>query len=208
MSAAFSRKVASERLNAPNREAWLAGLVEAWRPTIAKVGELPKLRIACGFPSKRARARNRAIGECWPSHRSADGTIEVFVSPVLDDAFQIAKVALHELLHAVVGCEHGHRGPFNRAMACVGLVGPARATVAGDELAALIRGNILPELGPYPHSRLDPTGTEKQQKGRMIKAFCEACGCTIRLPRKWIVRPCPPLCACNGYPMVVEWGSR
>jgi hypothetical protein len=80
----------TQRLNAPNREAWLAALVDAWRPTVAKIGELPKLRIACGFPTRRATSRNPVVGQCWSSSLSADGTIEIFISPTVADGFEVA----------------------------------------------------------------------------------------------------------------------
>jgi hypothetical protein len=198
------------RLNAPNREAWLRALVEAWRPTIAKIGELPRLRIACGFPSRRALARKRrTIGQCWAPSCSADGTIEIFISPLLDDPFEVAHVVLHEIIHAVVGTEHGHKGPFKRAVRAVGLDGRPTATRPGDGLAAVIRGSILPDLGPYPHASLNPGLVEKVQSTRLCKATCADCGYAVWTTRKWI-RVGPPLCArpecpSRGDPMVVDW---
>lgn len=179
-------------LNASNREAWLVALVEACRPIVSKVGELPPYRVACGFPSKRAAARNPAVGECWSASRSADDTFEIFVSPALDDPFEVAHTVLHELLHAVVGLEHGHKGPFKRAMRLVGLTGRARSSVPDDELASVIRGHILPNLGPYPHAKLDPSRIARQST-RLIKAHCSHCEYTVRLARKWL-RVAPPLC--------------
>lgn len=195
-------------LNASNREAWLAALVEAWRPLISKtMGELPPYRIACGFPSKHAAVRNPAVGECWSASRSADDTFEIFVSPALDDPFEVAHTVLHELLHAVVGPELGHKGPFKRAMRRVGLTGRARSSVPGDELASVIRGHVLPNLGPYPHARLDPSRIARQST-RLIKASCPQCDYTIRLTRKWLqVGPplCPnPHCEQRGEPLTVD----
>jgi hypothetical protein len=195
------------RLTAANREAWLAALVEALKATVSKVGELPPYRIACGFPSKRAAARDPTVGECWPASRSQDDTFEIFVSPALDDPFDVAHTVLHELLHAVVGPEHGHKGPFKRAMRRVGLIGRASSSMPGDELASLIRGHILPNLGPYPHARLDPSRIARQGT-RLIKASCAQCEYTIRLARKWL-RVAPPLCPnprCEqrGKPLTVD----
>ena len=201
---------ATGRLNAPNREAWLGAAVEILRPTMAKIGELPKLRVACGFPSPGGLARRRrTVGQCWSPKFSADGTVEIFVSPTLADGLEVLDTLIHELLHAVVGTEHGHKGPFKRAMRRVGLVGRPTATRLGDELPTLIRGRILPDLGSYPHASLTPILAEKIQSSRGIKAMCEGCGYTVRLTRKWIaIGPplCPdPNCFCRGEPLVVEW---
>src|SRR6266851_5655000 len=123
-------RAGSVRLNAPNREAWLVALVEAWRPTLSKIGSLPEVRITCGFPSKRGLARRRlAVGECWAPCYSVAGRVEIFISPLIDDSFQVAHIVLHELLHAVLRCEHGHRGPFKRAATHVGLVGRPTSTI-------------------------------------------------------------------------------
>jgi hypothetical protein len=208
----------ARRLNAPNREAWLKALVEAWRPTVVIVGQFPRLRIACGFPSRNALGRRRrTLGQCWAPFYSADGTTEIFVSPLMDDAFEVAHVVLHEILHAVVGTEHGHRGPFKRAARRVGLVGRPTCTIPNTSLAAFIKGSVLPDLGPYPHARLNPfqeniMGEERipvaeptGEKTRLLKAICESCGYTVRVTRKWIILAGPPLCPCNSDPMLVEW---
>jgi hypothetical protein len=198
------------RLNAPNREAWLSALVEAWRPTVAKVGDLPPVRIACGFPSRRALSRNAPLGQCWSRIRSADHTTEIFISPLLDDAFAIAHTVLHELIHAVVGVEHGHKSPFRRAARRAGLVGRPTATVPSDELTALIHSQILPELGPYPHARLSALCGERRQKARLFKGSCETTGYAVWSTRKWLRSFGPPVCPCCSNAVVMDYraGAR
>lgn len=205
-----------QRLNAPNREAWLVALVDAWRPLIKKLGALPEIRITCGFPSKRGLARQRlAIGECWRPQYSVVGRVEIFVSPLIDDPFEVAHVVLHELVHAVIGCEHGHRAAFKRATARVGLIGRPTSTVPGEELAAYIRQSLLPDLGPYPHAKLahpevkieigDDRGKETARvTTRLIKVVCDNCGYVARVTRKWIIHPGPPICPCSDNQMTVE----
>jgi len=206
-----------QRLNAPNREAWLLGLAEAWRPTLAGIGPIPDIRITCGFPSKGGLARKRlVVGQCWSPTYSAAGRTEIFVSPLIDDTFQVAHIVLHELLHAVVGCVHGHRGPFKRAATSVGFVGKPTSTVPGEALASYVRCRLLPDLGPYPHARIEhpqikvslPEFPEKEDAGlrtRLIKAVCDDCGYVTRTTRKWLVHRGPPLCPCSSYPMTIEW---
>lgn len=208
----------SRRLNAPNREAWLAALIEAWRPTLVPIGPLPDIRITCGFPSKGGLARRRlVVGQCWGPQYSVAGRTEIFISPLIDDAFDAAHVTLHELLHAVVGCQHGHRGPFKRAAKRIGFIGKPTCTVPGEALAARIRSRILPDLGPYPHARLMHPDIDVEVVGipepettktntRLIKVACDNCGYVARVARKWLVHPGPPLCPCSETPMVVEPG--
>jgi hypothetical protein len=205
-----------QRLNGPNREAWLEALVEAFRPMLAPIGPLPDIRITCGFPSKGGLARRRLVlGQCWGSRSSAAGRTEIFISPVMDDAFDVAHVTLHELLHAVVGCQHGHRAPFKRAADRVGFVGKPTCNVPGEALADRIRSQILPDLGPYPHARLKHPNINIEIIGvpeleipkantRLIKVACDNCGYVARVARKWLVHPGPPLCPCSDTPMVVE----
>jgi hypothetical protein len=204
------------RLNAPNREAWLTTLVEALRPTLAAVGPLPDIRITCGFPSRGGLARKRlVVGQCWPATHSVAGRSEIFISPLIDDAFKVAHIVLHELLHAVVGCVHGHRGPFKRAATRIGFVGKPTSTVPGEALANHIWYRVLPELGPYPHVRIEhpevrisfseiPEKKEAGLKTRLIKAVCDDCGYVTRTTRKWLVHRGPPLCPCSCNPMTIE----
>lgn len=191
-------------------------LVEAWRPTLAPIGSLPDVRITCGFPSKGGLARKRlVVGQCWPPSYSVAGRTEIFISPLIDDGFKVAHIVLHELLHAVVGCVHGHRAPFKRAATRVGFVGKPTTTIPGEALASYIRDRILPELGPYPHARIEhpeikvllPEVPEKEDAGlktRLIKAVCDNCGYVTRTTRKWLVHRGAPLCPCNFNPMSIE----
>lgn len=75
-------------------------------------------------------------------------------------------ILLHELIHAAVGTEEGHRGEFKRVALALGLQGKMTATIAepGTELHGKL-SRIARELGPYPHKALNKnTGTEKRKK--------------------------------------------
>jgi hypothetical protein len=103
------------------REEWLLAMTEEIRPLFAAVNApLPeRLRVSCGWPSSRGLAspssKNRTIGQCWPTEFSADETPEVFISPYLADAVQVAAVLVYELIHAFDNCRNGHKGLFARS---------------------------------------------------------------------------------------------
>lgn len=86
------------------REAWLHAVADQLRPIFASHGAIVpvEVRLTCGFPSTRAfAAKRQRVGECWSGEASADGHIEIMISPVLDDPVRVAGVLAHELVHAI-----------------------------------------------------------------------------------------------------------
>lgn len=180
-----------------SREQWLQALALALEPMFAQAkAKLPRhkvkahhitaegfaIRFTCGFPSNR----KKFSGECWSSQASRDGHYEIFVTPKLDDALQVAGVIVHELIHAAVGTDAKHGPKFARVALALGLEGKMTATTTGAALAAQLRA-ITDRLGPYPHAslrELDPD--KKKQTTRLIKCECPECGYTARVTRKWL----------------------
>lgn len=182
------------------REEWLNEMVKKLHLMFEMKGyPLPeKLRVSCGWPHKGGLAKKkRRIGECWSPVASMDVTTEVFISPFLDNALEVAAVLVHELIHAAVGTRCGHKGDFKKLAVKMGLQGKMTATVAGEELAE--RLNVLCcEVGIYPHAQLD--GLEcpvKKQGTRLIKIVCPDCGYTCRTTQKWIEQGLPVCCCGN-----------
>lgn len=168
------------------REQWLNAFTKRARTAFKRHGyEVPSnVRCSVGWSSKGARS-NR-IGECWPNMSSADGTFEIFISPLMDDASRVADILTHELVHATVGLEAKHGPKFVKAMHAVGLEGKATATVAGEQWHVWA-DPILKSLGPLPHAALTPDGNgEKKQSTRMIKCECAECGFVFRTSLKWL----------------------
>ena len=173
--------------DAANRETWLGDLVDELRPEFSARGyDLPPaIRIACGWPSKRATSKsNQRIGECWRASCAADGATEIFISPALAEPLRVADIVVHELIHAALP-EAGHKGPFKRAMAQLGLGGKATATVATPELLLWL-APIVEACGAYPHAALTPGSNHSKQSTRLIKVACPACKYTARITQKWI----------------------
>ena len=162
------------------REQWLNRGVELLNAEVftpADMGIAAHVRVSVGFPSGRG-GRNNAIGQCWSPSVSADQTIEMFISPSIDDPIRVLDILAHEMIHAIVGLECGHKGPFKRLANEIGLVGKMTATTAGDDLKAKLQ-TIADKIGEYPHSKLDPKGKSSapKQTTRLLKIECPYSEC-------------------------------
>lgn len=178
------------------REQWLQAFVKVARPHFAANGSpIPeRVRIGIGFTSKGKRGKR--IGECWASVCSSDQTSEIFVVPSIGDGARVADIVTHELVHAAVGLDAGHKAPFATLAKALGLEGKMTATVAGPGWHAWA-DPILERLGPYPHAGLHSgaSSAAPKQTTRMLLARCD-CGYQVRLTRKWaqVGLPICPVC--------------
>ena len=158
-----------------NRETWLQAATSQLRPLFESAGmTLPDyIHLSIGFPSKMALStKKRRIGECWSYNVSKDKNYHIFVSPLLSDAVQVLGTLVHELVHAAVGCDCGHKGAFVRGAKAVGLTGPWTATGETEELTAKLN-DIINVIGPYPHGALTAAMlNRKKQPTRLIKVVC------------------------------------
>lgn len=192
------------------REEWLRRVADQFAPFIEKACgvELPPIRVACGFPSSGGRKGGKkwTRGECWDKSASTDGHSEIFINPGVDDVDTVAAILAHELIHAALGAVAGHKRPFQIAAAKIGHEKPFTTANATDAFWEWARA-IVDAAGPYPHKELmtaRPIGAKKAQKGRNLKAHCEACGYTVRLARKWIEEAGSPICPRDLAPMICE----
>jgi hypothetical protein len=171
------------------REEWLNAAVDLLRPifkTRASV-TLPKnVRISCGWTS--TGSRGRSIGECWSQNSSADGQIEMFISPKLDDALDVLEVTTHECVHAGVGLEAKHGKVFKKAAHAMGLTGKMKSPIWSDAGKVDIAEALFAKLGEYPHGALSNglSSGPKKQATRLLKVWCPSCGYTTRITQKWI----------------------
>lgn len=149
------------------REGWLRAAVQKLEALLEKAGQkMPESwAVSVGFP-KRAHAKVAAVGECWSKEASTSSTFEMFISPVLDDPVEVLATLLHEMIHAAVGPEYKHSGPFAKTARAVGLKGKLTATYAepGTELHDALT-DIARELGDYPHKAMAPRKKPAQPKG-------------------------------------------
>jgi len=184
------------RVDDLTREAWLLAAIEGMKPWFEAAGyEVPEVRISIGFPAGRS-AKGSTIGQCW--YTVADGVPALFVSPVLDKAFDIAETALHEVCHAVVGpTKQAHRGKFVKVAKAVGFIAPWTSTPSSDELRERLT-KLVEQLGPFPHARVSKLTLPTKQGTRMLKVECPDCGCVVRMTRKWLDEVGAPTCGCGG----------
>ena len=188
------------------------------------------IRISCGFPfGRRGITSLNAIGQAWPASLSTGNVIELFISPVLDDAMRVLDVLAHECVHAAVGNNKGHGPVFKHLAVAIGLTGQMTATVAGPAFKAWAT-EALDKLGPYPHHklivhRLDPNepkvGPEgprlppsipggggiiyRPQATRMMKCYCATCETEgkpfiLRMSRGTIASHGTPICPVHHIP--------
>jgi len=186
-----------------NREEWLKAAVDELRPVFSAV-EFPlpdRIRVTCGFPSSRAKANNRFIGEHWSPAASTDNHHEILISPVVDDPLQVFSTLVHELCHAATD-GHGHDKVFTRCARALWLEGKPSSAAGGERFKINFK-DLLDSLGAYPHSRLNIDAVRKKQTTRMLKAACPHCGYTVRLTQKWADLGLPE-CPVDGETLVLS----
>lgn len=185
------------------REGWLDDATQRLRPDFQRASAvLPDdVRVSVGFPSKNALGRrNRSIGQCWDGAAAGDSIAQVYISPLLEDPVEVLAVLVHELVHAAIGCRHGHKAPFKRAALRMGLEGKMTATTAGAALRVRL-AELADALGEFPHSKLSPTTPDKKQTTRLLKVACLDCepNYIARVTRKMIEAHGTPICpSCDG----------
>lgn len=170
------------------RERWLVRGAEELGVILKKAAgvDAPPSHVSVGFP-KGPHGRGRAIGQCWNGALSEDGRAHLFVSPELGAPTRVLDVLLHEVIHAAVGTECGHRGAFAKAARAVGLVRPWTATTAGPELQARLEA-VAARLGAYPHSVL--AVLSKPRPGSRLRLFECECGVKVRAGRDELRATC------------------
>lgn len=124
--------------------------------------ELPEVNVSCSWAGGRGN-KNKTIGQCWARNRSAAGINEIYISPAIEDSVEALEILVHELVHAVDDCEHGHKGPFVAMMKALGLEGKPTATHAGERLRDELT-DIVKYLGDYPHKKVTPPGPKQKSR--------------------------------------------
>lgn len=175
-----------------NREAWLTALVGFLRAHFEMHGYPlpPTIHVSVGWPASRAlRRTNRRVGECWGGVQSQDGGIHIFISPIHDNAYDVAATLIHELLHAAVGLQEGHGKKFREAARAIGVRSRRPTeTAIGPELTEMVVG-LLKGLPPWPHEPimlLEGGPRKKKASSRLHTLKCPECGYTVYITKKWL----------------------
>lgn len=186
------------------REGWLRAGMKLLDERFFKPGkhELPdELYVSIGW-AKNA-GKGNAIGQCFPpAWSSNEKTVNMFICPRLSDPVEVLATLLHEMVHAAVGCEHGHKAPFKKVIKEFGLAGKATATYAepGSQCHSVLT-EVSELLGPYPHVAM--VARKKSKRGSM--------GGWVRLmstnEENYKVLVSPKQLEEHGYP-VDPWGDE
>lgn len=155
------------------REAWLEAAVLKLRGLLPP--DLPRPPVKLSIYPPQAKRR----GECWgPTHSLDSATLHIYISAELTDPPGVLCTLLHELIHAAVGTDAGHKGAFIQVARRAGFTGPPWTTsLAGPDLAVSLK-ELAGELGKYPHVG-QVKKFKKKQTTRMRLWTCP-CGETIR----------------------------
>jgi hypothetical protein len=191
-----------ERLNTASssaRHQWLERAVALLRPRFVKAGyRVPNnIRVSIGFT--RYTNWQHSIGQCWSARASSDQHTEIFISPELgteDQTSRIIGVTAHELVHATVGPEAGHRGPFKQCANSIGLTGRMTSTTESDAFIAWVNDIVVPKIGPYPAGKI--LLNYKKQTTRLVKCECLTCHYPVRTTRMLLESKGPPHCPQHG----------
>lgn len=184
------------------REEWLTRAIALVRSKYPSTPFAQNVRVACGFPS--TASRSGTVGETWADTASRDKTIEILISPIVDNPREVLAVLLAQLAHATPGALN--TGTAYRAVAASLGLEPLRKdwkSTRGADDFDIRYSDVLTELGPYPHAALVPNSMKAKQSTRLLKAQCNgpSCGYTVRVTAKW-VKVGLPTCVC-GNPFVL-----
>jgi hypothetical protein len=205
-----------------NRETWLNAMAAKMLPRFEELGmKVPPFRVAVGFTSSGKSMQ--VAGECWHSSTSADNRFEILISPIRgrEESDRIAATLAHELIHASVGFDCGHKGDFLKMALAIGFQRPVTHNNPSPEFLAWV-APFIAELGPIPHAKLSwstaggsgdgageadagsgldagkaSSNQKKKQKTRLLKACCAECGYTVRVTARWLEIG-PPHCPDHG----------
>jgi len=183
-----------------NREAWLSHAIKALTPIFEEKGyTVPDCYPSCGFASSGIRSGH--IGQCWSRKSCSSGINQIFICPTLEDPVAVLDTLVHEMVHAVDNCEHGHGKEFKKIATTIGLVGPMRSASAGPELRLRLK-DLADRLGPYPHSAIQKPRKRVRLYERP-KAVCSECGFTVPMLKAFL-HIGPPICPRDKIEMEPE----
>lgn len=186
-----------------DRQKWLEDATAALRQHFRTKGyTVPAtVRVSVGWP-KGSHGSQHTIGQCWPMAASSDKHSEIFVSPEITapgNSIKVLGVLAHELVHATVGNEHGHKKPFKQCAIAIGLTGKMTATSESAEFVAWAKA-LIDKIGKMPAGAL-AQGLRKKQTTRLLKCECETCGYMARVTRKWVEDAGAPICPTDQEPL-------
>lgn len=140
----------------------------------------PPVKYSISF-APNTRTGSKTMACCSSRAASTGGYNEIFISPELDGAksIDVLGVLLHELIHAYLDNQDGHRGRFAKIAHSVGFQTPLTQFHPSDDLIELM-SSYIDILGNIPHAALNYGDIRKKQKGRHILVECTTEGCEFK----------------------------
>lgn len=159
-----------------NREEWLARAAKAMAPWITVVAREigspasypPETLVGVGFCP--GAGGHKVAGFCVKAHAhepeaAKRGQRTIFVDPTMTDPTQVLGTLLHEMIHASLPDDVGHKKPFVDMARGLGLAGkPTSTFVATDSELYTRVTDLAVQLGEYPHVGLVRTARQKKPK--------------------------------------------
>lgn len=198
------------------REEWLMHMAAAMLAGPFKdagVAAPANYRVSVGWARSRAKDISDALGACYSNEASTKGLREIFISPEVEDSLEVAGILAHELSHAALPFGVGHKAPFAKIVAAIGLEGKPTHASAGAKFAAWAKP-VIERAGPYPHAKMNiggpgvtAAGEPKKQGTRMIKVECPHCAAEgapyiARMSQTTLDRGAP-ICPIHSEPLEV-----
>lgn len=184
------------------REAWLievgdALLSDIIMPAVDDLG-LGLEKPPVSYSINGADSNPKVLGLCAARCKNEQGLNAVTITPFLNDSLRIMDVLIHELIHAVLDNQDGHKLRFAQIAKRCGLVAPMTATTASPELVELLQAYVE-VFGAIPHAKQDPID-KKKQKGRSLSVACttDGCGFKFNTSQFQIDRIAVPMCLVCG----------
>ena len=185
------------------RHTWIEDALTAFRAHFKECDyEVPeKVRVSIGFGKGPAKHGKISLGQCFDKINSADGHYELFISPQVGakgeseadklNTINILETIAHEMVHATVGNECGHRGAFVVCAAAIGFTKPWKYTPAGEKILNVIN-QIIAKQGLFPTGAIIPN---KPKQGKsLIKCQCDQCDFKAYITYKMMEEHGTPIC--------------
>lgn len=183
-------------------EGWLREAIIRLSPIFHKAGfELPEVRASIGWTS--AGRRSQRMGECWATTSTSDGKNAIFISTMLASPLGVLDVLMHELVHAVDNCQHGHGQEFARIAQAVGLGGKRWASASAREPLLNMLHTLVLDLGKLPYGTITPPKRVERERNSG-RAECPKCGFSCRTLSSWKGKG-HPLCPIHKIPLLGDW---
>lgn len=184
-----------------NRESWLTDLAKAAEPIFTGF-KLAPYKVSCSWPVSGGIAmKKRTVGQCFCSTVSKGNYHELFISPLLEAAADVAGTLIHEMAHVAAGVPAGHGKRFVQVCRHVGLTSGKPTHVMPGEALADRLAKIAERLGPYPHTAIVPILKQKKIKPPPVRLEC-VCGCKVSMSDEHAATFRLPTCGC-GTPFLL-----